>query len=254
MPERDVGILRELARRYAEICSDPDQERRRGDWRRHNSLKRVERPLIYVRAFAWREMPGSGPERHDPLFRRVENFLRQSLFRSAFDDDFIFEPWVTLAAKLELPGEGIWGPAIRWTANREAGGAGAHQAPIKRLEDIEQLRPARHRVDEAETARRKEKLEEAIGDVITVAVDRGPVYRVTDADISSCLADLRGLEQVMWDMYDNPEWLHRLLSIMRDGILRNQAEAEEAGDWRLCNHDNQAMSYAEELPDPAVQP
>jgi hypothetical protein len=29
-------------------------------------------------------------------------------------------------------------------------------------------------------------------------------------------------------------------------------QAEEAGDWGLCNHQNQAMPYAEELQDPAA--
>ena len=251
-PAGEVQILRELARRYLDVCADPDQERRRSDWRRHNSLKRVERPLIYVRAFAWREMPESELKCASPLFRRVENFLRESLFRSTFDDDSIFEPWVTVAAKLRLPGEGIWGPALTWTENRASGGAGVCDAPIKTLEDIEKLTPARHEVDEAETARRFEKVADAIGEIIAVSLDRGPLYRCPAADISGWLAQLRGLEQVMWDMYDNPEWLHRLLSIMRDGVLRNQAEAEEAGDWRLVNHDNQAMAYAGELPDPAA--
>jgi len=248
----DAAILRDLAGRYVEICSDPDQQRRRSEWRRHNSLKRVERPPIYVRAFAWQEMPESEPACGDPVLRQVEKQLRISIFRSRFDDDFIFEPWVSVPAKLEMPGEGIWGPALTWTGNRAGGGAGVVEAPIKRLEDIEKLTPAHHRVDEAETARRFEKVSDAIGEIITVSLDRSPLYRCPTADISGYLAQLRGLEQLMWDMYDNPEWLHRLLSIMRDGVLRNHAEAEAAGDWRRSGHDNQAMAYAEELPDPAA--
>jgi hypothetical protein len=56
----------------------------------------------------------------------------------------------------------------------------------------------------------------------------------------------------MWDMMDRPEWLHQLLALMRDGVLKAQEEAEKAGDWTLCDHQNQAMSYAEELQDPAA--
>ena len=33
-------------------------------------------------------------------------------------------------------------------------------------------------------------------------------------------------------------------------ILTAHEQAEKAGDWRLCNHANQAMSYASELADP----
>jgi hypothetical protein len=38
---------------------------------------------------------------------------------------------------------------------------------------------------------------------------------------------------------------------MRDGIMRTHAEAEQAGDWSLSVHENQAMPYAQELDDPA---
>jgi hypothetical protein len=56
----------------------------------------------------------------------------------------------------------------------------------------------------------------------------------------------------MMDMHDNPEWLHRLLAFMRDGILRTHEQAEAAGDWGLGAHQNQAMPYAGELRDPAA--
>ena len=55
----------------------------------------------------------------------------------------------------------------------------------------------------------------------------------------------------MVDMLDRPEWLHRLVKFMSDGVLRTHDQAEAAGDWGLCAHQNQAMPYAEELPDPA---
>lgn len=39
---------------------------------------------------------------------------------------------------------------------------------------------------------------------------------------------------------------------MRDGVLRVQDQAEKKGDWGSCNHENQAVAYADELPDPAL--
>ncbi|HPP12698.1 MAG TPA: hypothetical protein PKW42_08205, partial [bacterium] len=71
-------------------------------------------------------------------------------------------------------------------------------------------------------------------------------------DISTHLGRLRGHQQIMLDMYDAPEKLHQLLAFMRDGILTNQQEAEEAGDITLLSHTNQAMAYCEELEDPAI--
>ena len=250
MSTRDVKLLRELAGQYLEICHQDNQQERRTLWRQHNSLIPT-RPLIYVRAFAWPEMPESACQCEDPFFRRHEDFFRQSLFRATFEDDFIFEPWVTVNAACVTPPEGIWGPKIGRIPSPEARGAWKFDPPIVEPEDFAKLVEPHHVIDEQETSRRVSCLHDAIGDIIPINVDRGPVYRMWNGDISTQLAYLRGLEQVMWDMYDRPAWLHQFCAFMRDGISQTHQEAEEAGDWTLCAHQNQAMPYAQELDDPA---
>ncbi|MGQ9628818.1 MAG: hypothetical protein ACUVXI_00705 [bacterium] len=247
---RDIEILRDLAKRYVEICNKDVQRERRDLWRKHNSLTKT-RPLIYVRWLAaWHEAPESKLECEDPLFREHENFLRQMLFQDEIGDDYIFEPWITQRASYITPPDGIWGPEIKRIPSPDVGGAWKYDPPIKNLEDISKLVEPHHVIDEEETARNVSRLQDAVGDIIEVNVDRAPLYRMWHSDISTDLAYLRGLEQMMWDMYDNPEWLHKLLGFMRDGIIRTHEEAEAAGDWHLCNHENQAMPYAQELPDP----
>jgi len=87
MSERELTIIRDLAKRYVDVCARPVQQERRDLWRRHNSLRRT-RPLIYTRAFAWGEMPQSECECEDPLYRHYESFFQYHLFRDTFDDDF----------------------------------------------------------------------------------------------------------------------------------------------------------------------
>jgi hypothetical protein len=115
---------------------------------------------------------------------------------------------------------------------------------------VERLRPPWHEIDEKLTAARKAVIEDAVGDILPVYVDRGPAYRMWTGDISTDLGQLRGIENVMVDMVENPEWLHHLARFMGDGILRAQQQAEAAGDWSLADHQNQAMPYVRELPDP----
>jgi hypothetical protein len=122
--------------------------------------------------------------------------------------------------------------------------------PIRQWEDMAGLAEIHHVVDEEATAANLARVQDAIGDLIRITVDRAPVWRVWHADISYDLGNLRGLEQVMWDMADAPEQLHRLCRFLSDSIQRVHQEAEDAGDWRLCNHENQASPYALELPDP----
>ncbi|MBN1875061.1 MAG: hypothetical protein JXA33_12585 [Anaerolineae bacterium] len=250
MQPDDISILRELTARYVEICHDPVNDERRALWRKHNSLKRTP-PLIYVRAFAWQEMPESQLQCKDPFFRHYEDELRQNLFRYTFKDDFIFEPWLTVPAAREVPEAGVWGLASPKMHSEELRGSFVWDAPLKTEADIARLHSPHHVIDEAASEQRLTKLHDAIGDLITLHIDRGPIYRMWNGDISTQLAYLRGLEQMMWDMMDRPAWLHRLLAFMRDGILRTHEEAEAAGDWSLAEHQNQAMPYAEELADPA---
>ncbi len=249
MTQKDIDILRDLAERYLDICHKDVQQERRDLWRKHNSLQWT-RPLIYVRAFAWQEMPESQCQCDDPFYRHYENFFRQSLFRDTFNDDFIFEPWATVNAAWVTPPEGIWGLPVEWTSSDEPRGSRKWDPPIKEPEDAARLIEPHHVIDEEKTARRVEKLHAAIGNIITINLDRAPAYRMWNGDISTQLTYLRGLEQLMWDMMDRPDWLHEVLAFMRDGILQTHAEAESAGDWTLCAHQNQAMPYAEELQDP----
>jgi hypothetical protein len=43
------------------------------------------------------------------------------------------------------------------------------------------------------------------------------------------LAELRGMEQIMYDVYDNPDMLHRIMTILRDGTLAMLDDLEEDG-------------------------
>ncbi len=247
----DIFILRELAQQYMAICRLPVQSERRALWRRHNSLKRT-RPLIYVRAFAWsemREMPEWQCVCQDPFFRHYEEFFRSRLFWSLLNDDSIFEPWVTVPAVHECYGWGIEG---EMHFSEEARGSYKIDYPIKNYEDIEKLREPRHLINEKETAEKIERLSDAIGDIIIINVDRGPAYRMWSGDLSTDIGKLRGIEHIMLDMADNPDWVHRFVGFLSAGVLKTHNEAERSGDWGLCAHQNQAMPYAEELEDPAA--
>lgn len=243
----DHRILRDLAKRYLEVCHKPEQRERRRLWRRHNSLKKT-RPLIYVRAFAWHEMPQSAPRCKDPFFRTYEDFLRYHLSWDTLDDDAIFEPWVTVGAVHQCQGWGVEGAR---SFSDEPRGSFKIDYPIRDLSCINELRAPWHEIDEEATAAKVDRLRDAIGDIITINVDRGPAYRMWTGDLSTDLGYLRGIEHFMLDMMDNADWLHRLMGFMSEGVLRTHQQAELVGDWGLCAHQNQAMAYSQELPDPA---
>ncbi len=247
LTEKDKGILRDLAKRYLDACNKPEQQERRNLWRAQNSFK-GDRPLIYIRAFAWHEMPQSACQCEDSFARGYENFFRHQLFWDSVNDDSIFEPWATVNAVYKSAG---WGIGAKRISPNMSGGACKLDYPIKELDDIKKMRVPKHEIDEEKTAERVQQANDLLGDVITINLDREPAHRMWSADMSTDLGHLRGIENFMLDMSDNPEWLHQLVSFMSKAILDMHDQAELAGDWGLCAHQNQAMPYAEELEDPA---
>lgn len=246
----DVQVLRELARRYADVAHKPVQDERRDLWRKHNSLVRT-RPPIYVRWLAaWHEAAENRLECHGPFFHPYERFFRQMLFQDTIGDDYIVEGWVTVRASVVTPPDGLWGVAIRHSPRTDPRGSWKFQPTIVEPGDADKMVFPHHVIDEEATERNVTRLHDAVGDLLPIAVDRSPAYTGWAADISTHLTQLRGLEELMWDMVERPDWLHRVLKFMSDGILAAQEQAEAAGDWRLANHANQAMPYSLELPDP----
>ena len=251
----DVDILRGLAEQYAEITAQPIQDERRELWRNHNSLKKT-RPPIFVQNFgmwvSWcRDVfADANMQCEDPFFRLQERELRIRLWMDAIGDDKVLEPWVTVrAVHKETPG-GPWGVRQKTIPPEQDGGAARYDHPLKDWADMAALTRPTHEIDEDATAERVSKLQEAIGDILPIDVNRGPMLLSFLGSISEPLGQLRGIEQIMMDMYDAPDKLHELLAFLRDGTLAVHEQAEAAGDFSLTSTQNQEMNYAEELDAP----
>jgi len=250
----DLTVLRELARQYAELAQDPLQEQRRELWRKHNSLKPT-RPLVLATYGGWnvwcREVFGDQAMRCvEPFWREHERHLRMQIFHHSIGDDFILEPWITQRAAVQGEWRALWGVKEGVHPSGVEGGAWKYDPPVKAWADLRKLSAPPHAIAEAETERNVNRLREALGDILPVDVDRSPACLSFMADISTSLAGLRGLEQIMLDMCDAPKELHKLLAFMRDGVLANQQAAEDAGDFSLTSGHNQCMTYAEDLEAP----
>ncbi|MBN1673367.1 MAG: hypothetical protein JXR37_20145 [Kiritimatiellae bacterium] len=244
----DCEVIRRLVDRYLELAYDPVMDERRDLWRRLHNLERV-RPPIWVRGGRfWDEITEANAlECEDPFLRGQEKMLRQSIHRFGFNDDYIVEPWLTVRAALRCRDWGVHGQRTRPAASH---GAWKDEYPLQDLADIGKLRMPFHEIDEAATQARVDKLRDVVGDRIEIDVDRSPAYVSFAGDLSTALGRLRGIENFMLDMYDNPGGLHRLMAFMRDGVLATHDQAEAAGDWGLTSHQNQAMTYGAGLPEP----
>lgn len=249
----ELKRIRDLARETRDFALSPEMERRRRLWTDHNSLF-FTRPPIYIRAIPLWEYQKEWPlQCADPYLRKLESQLLLNRYRMQLEEDTVIEPFLTVRAQVDIAPLGVYGlPAVM---EKKASGieAARFQPSILEEDDIKKLFVLPYRVDEEETARRKERMEDVLDGILPVAVDRqAPLLTIWNNDISTLLAKLRGLEQIMWDVFDRPEWLHSLVSWMSSQILQQMDETEQAGGFRLNNHQNQAMCYCRELPPPSA--
>ncbi|MCX6971791.1 MAG: hypothetical protein NTV93_16780 [Verrucomicrobia bacterium] len=251
----DRAILRELVMKYNEIAAKPIQEERRRLWSAHNSLKGTSRIPLIAQAGRWSKWcmeywRDENMKCTDPFFREYERNLRIGLFQFDVGDDTIQEPWVTVSAVQSRGWGTYWGVQEAEQHSGVADGAWKFEPVIKEWDDLKRLSPPPHEIDEEATRKNVERLHEAIGDLITINVERGAICQGFSSDISTGLARLRGLEQVMMDLYESPDELKELISFMSAGILANNTAAERAGDYSLTSQVNQELCYSEELERP----
>jgi hypothetical protein len=111
-------------------------------------------------------------------------------------------------------------------ASTHASGAYKEIPSIREYKDIERLRGPRYEIDRGETARIVERAQALTGGALPVVVRTdemhwGPFeYAVR----------LRGIENLLFDVYDAPEFVHRLMGAITDGLISYQKEREAAGD------------------------
>ena len=207
--DHERSIIRDLATQVAAIASKPIQNERRARWRDLNSL-RQRHPLIHIRGgTALHEIVSPLCRCQEAFYRGWEFQLRQLIYRDSFGDDFIIEPWVPVGATYRLPSRGPWGFETSHTTSEEPGSSYRMESSIKDYADFDRMATPFHAIDEQATATHFQRVGELFGDILPVVLDRAPFYRIWNGDISTNLAALRGLDTVMYDMMDNPEWLHR---------------------------------------------
>ena len=254
MMSTDLQLVRDLARHYADLAAKPIQEERRRLWSAHLSLKPTRIPILatYGMWNVWcREVFGDHAMKcQDPFLRGYERHFRMAIFQDSVGDDFILEPWLTAHATQPRGWGNIWGVQEQHDPSGMEGGAWAFHPVIEDWPDIAKLSWPPYQIDEAATRRHVDQVTQAFGDILAINVERGPAANGFLADISTCIAQLRGLEQLMVDMCESPSELHRLLAFMRDGLLAHQNAAEKAGGYSLTTQGNQAMTYADDLERP----
>jgi hypothetical protein len=256
MPPRDREIVRDLARRVADVASQPVQAERARLWRACNDLTPV-RPMVYLDPQnGWRELEEAWvrPRCSDPFIRDVERTLLFRLARAEhLPDDCPITDVYPVHLAVSGTGYDDYGIPMEVVRTADQGGAYRIVELVKDEGDLDRLHPRPIVVDHAATDRALERTRELIGDILRVERRGKTGWRY---GLTRVLVHLRGLDQMMLDFYDEPALIHRLMAFLRDDCLREIDLMERERAVSLNNGPDSGtgsggLSHTSSLPGPS---
>lgn len=247
LSDSEKDYVRSLANRVREIAELPIQEERRKLWYDHCELKSKRPMLAIFPEQSWDEiLPGESLKVTDPYWRQWEWYLRSLIYRhESLKDDIAIEPVIYINRRRSHTG---WGIEATWNAPDSKSGAASWNPPIQEPDDIKKLRKPELMDLEINERTEFETVSDVLGDILRVKYDGA----LPHANFIGEAASLRGMEELMMDMYDRPEWVHELMDFIASAWVSMIDQLEASGSFTLNNHgqytDSGGLSYTHELP------
>ena len=248
--QKDREILRDLAKRQAEIANSPQMKKLKEEWMRHNTFQ-PGRPMITV------ELGTFAPDMLPPMLqcqgeqaRQMEWALRSNLVNyELFQDDTVVRDhipvgWNTWFLPFNLP---VKIQHVEGVDNS----LGHHFVPA--IEDFEEdfhkLGRSAFGVNRKATEEQTAQWEELCGDILPVK--RAGICLI--ASLTQNLVHLMSMETMFTAMYDAPELFHKAMEQLTDDYLdyfafleREELYLPTTGDQLLCQG---TYCFTDELPE-----
>ncbi|MBR3715482.1 MAG: hypothetical protein IKM18_06210 [Clostridia bacterium] len=226
---KDIEIIRELAKRYVESTSSDKHIRMRKRFRDTNDLKIVRPPLI-IEEIPWHEMNMNGELDcfcEDRGLRGMEYGLRVALFREKYFncDNYevpvwkVYKSFSNTGIGFEMKEKIISVDKRNHIVSHEYEDVLEDESSLEAYHDpIITPHPEN---DERNMA----YINELIGDIMPVELRGHGIYHAPWDQITF----LRGVEAIMIDMYDRPEYLHKIIGLFTRARSLEMDQMEKYG-------------------------
>ncbi len=277
--ENERKVIRDLAKRLAELANQPIMEERRRLWYAHNDLKTDQPVLDCSPEGAWRViLPPSSLVCQDPALREIEWILRARIFRAeSINDDvpaelrwdcckLISDTGWKLAGKdahnaftnetVHVPTVSklnpFWSPAYSFDETAAEFDALISDDDMED-EDIAEKIEAPQVIYDKEGSERKLALhQELLGDILDV---RFTGNTFVDFPWMETYTKIRGYENALFDLYDFPDQMHKILAVLEKGYLNLYQQQLDMGLLDMNNscqyNGSGGYSYTNDLQAPA---
>jgi hypothetical protein len=210
---KDIAIIRELAKQYMEIATSDKHVRMRQRFRDTNDLK-IVRPPVLMDEIPWHEINYDGALNcvcEDDGLRGMEWGLRMNLLREKYFkcDNFIEPCWVVYKS-FSNTGYGFSTKEDRLAVDAHNSIVAHHYYDV--FEDESALEAYHDPVITAypeNDAANMARMQEILGDTMPVVLRGHGIYHAPWDTITT----MRGVEPILTDMYDNPDYLHKIIGL-----------------------------------------
>lgn len=270
---REREIIRELAKQVRDIGQRPETQKKIDLWKAHNDLETADPVVSVFPEGSWHEcVTADSLECEDEEARKIEWLLKARIFRANVIQDDVPVTNIWEVSKIitdtgwdktnpnhtndtftneMLRDNCLGGVPYVWKHGFKFDGTAGHFHPsIEEPEELSKLGTPAVTYHEKETMETLALHQDLLGDILDV---RLVGLKFLYFAMVETYADFRGLEQVMYDIYEEPEMLHEAMCIMEEGYHGLLDQYMEMG--LLTNNGGQGYSgsggltYTKQLPD-----
>ena len=237
----DTKVLRELAKQQLEMANSLDMEEKRRLWYKHNNLD-GERPMILIETMQLdgsteflKKYPlkckGEWAKQIEIMAFRLKNFPYEIT-----KDDSVIDPYVSIPWTMDM---GSFCEVIEEHTTDSHGNPSIsfhYNYPIKNLKrDFEKVSHRIFTVDREVTLAQKELLENILGDILPVKIHPF-LWPSWTMGMTWEAFKLVGMEDLLINMYDTPDLVHKLMAFLRDDFIFFAEWLEREGLLTLNNN------------------
>lgn len=225
---KEREYLRELAKKQLELSMLPIMKEREALWYKHNSLEGT-RPMILMEDITFWNDICPKLQCESLLAKEMEEELYKNIVTvDLLGDDKVVPSYYKLNFELKYKKYGLE-PKVIYAAD----GLGFHMVPeIEEIEeDFEKLSPSVFEYDGLNLNKKKEMIEEIIGDILPVRLINAT--NQWGMALTHHVVDLMGTENMFCSMLTEPDKFHELMQFVTDDSIRCLRFQEEQGIMQL---------------------
>lgn len=229
--QKERKLVRELAAKYYNIAMENDNSEKARLYRAVNDRKMI-RPVVLIDELPWFELNIDGCLDcicETPRLRQLEGHFRYWLARHKYFGADLYLPPVFYVTKIVHMGDIGLSVEDKILKTDERNGIAAHQYidKLQTEEDIDKLHNRTITYDEAATKQYFEFAADIIGDIIPVKITGLSGDYNLGHGVWDTVSMLKGAENLLYDLADRPEFMHKIARKLTDIFLDTVKQVEE---------------------------